>query len=73
MQSNRTMPYFDKLVPVFLEYYPRAKDEVEPNFPQSFGPVLETAVLVDSGYARDQKTRHSLTGLVVFVGSTSIF
>ena len=72
MQSNRTTPDFDKLVPVFLEYYPRAKDEVGSNFPHSFGPVLETAVIVDSEHTRDQKTRRSLTGLVVFVGSTSI-
>ena len=58
--------------PDFLKDYPDAKEELDPGFPKSFGPILETTILVDSDHAHDQKTRRSLTGLIAFVGSTPV-
>ena len=72
MKFNRTSPKFEKLRPDFLEDYPDAKEELDPSFPKSFGPVMETTIMVDSDHAHDQKTRRSLTGLLAFVGSTPV-
>ena len=60
------------LIPDFLKDYPEASEEMDPGFPPSFGPILETTILVDSDHAHDKKTRRSLTGLIVFVGSTPV-
>ena len=72
MKFNRTSPKFEKLRPDFLEDYPDAKEQLDPSFPNSFGPVMETTITVDSDHAHDQKTRRSLTGLLAFVGSTPV-
>ena len=72
MDFNRAQPDFEKLRPDFLKDYPDAKEEMDPGFPQSFGPVLQTTILVDSDHAHDLKTRRSLTGLIGFVGSTPV-
>ena len=72
MKFTRSSPRFEQLRPDFLEDYPDAKEELDPSFPPSFGPVMETAIMVDSDHAHDQKTRRSLTGLLAFVGSTPV-
>ena len=72
MKFDRSSPKFEKLRPKFLEDYPDAKEEIDPSFPSSFGPVMETNIMVDSDHAHDQKTRHSLTGLLAFVSSTRV-
>ena len=72
MDFNRAQPDFEKLRPDFLKDYPDAKEEMDPGFPKSFGPVLQTTILVDSDHAHDLKTRRSLTGLTGFVGSTPV-
>jgi len=45
---------------------------MDPGFPPSFGPIMETVILVDLDHAHDKKTCRSLTGLIVFVGSTPV-
>ena len=72
MQFNRTKPEFYNLVPDFLEDYLHTKDKVDPPLPQSFGLMLNTTILVNSDHTHNRKTRRSLTGLFVFVGSTPI-
>ena len=72
MEFSRISPEFDILIPDFLQDYPDAKEELDPNFPLSFGPVMETTFLVDSDHAHDKKTRRSLTGWIAFVGSTPV-
>ena len=52
--------------------YPDASEEMDPSFPEIFGPILQTTILVDSDHAHDLKTRRSLTGLLAFVGSTPV-
>ena len=69
---DRTEPNFEKLLPDFLQDYPHAKEELDPNFPPSFGPVMESTFLTDSDHAHDQATRRSLTGWIGYVGSTPI-
>jgi hypothetical protein len=72
LQYSRSFPNYEKLRPDFLEDYPDAKEEMDPNFPKAFGPILETTILVDSDHAHDLKTRRSITGLLAFVGSTPV-
>jgi hypothetical protein len=72
LQYDRSSPNFAKLIPDFLDDYPDAKEEMDPNFPKAFGPVLETTILVDADHAHDLKTRRSITGLLAYVGSTPV-
>ena len=72
MLFNRTKPEFTKLIPDFMKDYPDAIEEVDPGFLLSFGPILQTTILVDSDHGHDQKTRRSLTGWIAFVGSTPV-
>jgi len=72
MNYERQDPNYEALIPDFLQDYPDAKDEIDPNLPEPYGHALETTILVDSDHAHDQKTRRSLTGLIVFVGSTPV-
>ena len=60
-------PNYEALIPDFLQDYPDAKEEVDPNFPEPYGSVLETTILVDSDHAHDKNTFQSLTGLLLFV------
>ena len=72
LQYERIFPDYEKLIPDFLQDYPEAKEEIAAHFPKSFGPVMETTIMVDADHAHDQKTRRSLTGLLAFVGSTPV-
>lgn len=72
MDFNRASPNFETLRPDFPRDYPDAKEEMDPGFPKSFEPVLQTTILVDADYVHDLKTRHSLTGLITFMGSTPV-
>ena len=60
------------LLPDFLEDDPHATEELDPSFPDPFGPVLQTSILVDSDHGRDKKTQCSLTGLCAFIGLTLV-
>ena len=72
MNFARNEHDFKTLIPDFLKDYPDAKEELDPGFPPSFGPILETSILVDSDHAHDKKTHRSITGLLAFVGSTPV-
>ena len=69
---TRKVPKFDELRPDFLLDYPEAKEELDKGFPPSFGPPLQTSIMVDSDHAHDKKTRRSLTGMLIYVGSTPV-
>jgi Reverse transcriptase (RNA-dependent DNA polymerase) len=56
----------------FLEDYPNAKEEIDPNLPTPYGTELETSIFFDADHAHDQKTRRSITGLIILVGRTPI-
>ena len=62
----------EKLIPDFLKDYPDAKEELDPSFSQSFGPVMDSTFLFDSDHAHDLVTRRSLTGWIGYVGSTPV-
>jgi len=72
MNFAREQPDFKRLIPDFIQDYPEVKEELDPGFPPSFGPILETSILVDSDHAHDKKIRRSLTGLIAFIGSTPV-
>ena len=71
MEFNRSEPNFKKLIPGFKQDYPGIKEEMDPGF-SSFGPVLQTTILVDTDYAHNQLTHRSLTGMIGYVGSTVV-
>ena len=58
--------------PDFLEDYPDAAEDVASDFPTPFGRELETSVFFDADHAHDHATRRSISGLLVFVGSTPV-
>jgi hypothetical protein len=58
--------------PDFLEDYPDAKEDLADDFPVPYGRELETAVFFDADHAHDHVTRRSISGLIVFVGSTPV-
>ena len=72
MNYERQDPNFEAHIPDSLQDYPDTKEEVDPNFPEPCGSVLETTTLVDSDHVHDKKTCQSLTGLIFFVGSTPV-
>ena len=72
MEYERHETDYEALRPNFLQDYPDAREEVDPGFPKPFGTPLETTIVVDSNHAHDLKTRRSLTGIIVFVGSTPV-
>ena len=66
-------PDYEKLRPDFLEDYPHAKEEVDPKLPIPYGvKPLDIVILVDADHAHDLITRRSLTGMLVYVGSTPV-
>ena len=59
--------------PDFLGGYPDATEDVASDFPTAYyGTELETAVFFDTDHAHDHITRCSISGLIVFVGSTPV-
>ena len=58
--------------PDFLEDYPDACEDRDPREPTAYGPELETSIFFDSNHAHDKKTRRSISGILVFVGSTLV-
>ena len=51
---KRTKPQYEKLIPDFLEDYSHAKEKLDPMFPHSFGPVMESTFLCDSEYGHSK-------------------
>jgi hypothetical protein len=62
----------DSFHPDFLEDYPDAKEDVDMEFPQPYGRELNSTVFFDADHAHDTVTRRSISGLLVFVGSTPV-
>jgi len=58
--------------PNFLEDYPDAKEEIDPSLPTPYGSELQTSIFFDADHAHDHVTCHSITGLILFVGSTPV-
>ena len=53
MELSRITSENGKLFIHSLKEYPDAKEELDPNFPLSFGPIMETTFLVDSDHGHD--------------------
>lgn len=62
----------DNFSPDFLEDYPDASEDISLNLPKPYGKELQTSVFFDADHAHDQKTRRSVSGIFVFVGSTPV-
>jgi hypothetical protein len=58
--------------PDFLEDYPDAKEEVALHMPTPYGKEMKMSVFFDADHAHDKKTRRSITGIILFVGSTPV-
>jgi hypothetical protein len=58
--------------PDFLEDYDGAKEEIGDGLPEAFRRELETSVFFDADHAHDHQTWRSITGIIVFVGSTPV-
>jgi hypothetical protein len=62
----------DSFHPDFLDDYPDAHEDIASDFPKAYGTELETSVFFDADHAHDHVTRRSISGLLVFVGSTPV-
>ena len=69
---HRIEPYFKDLIPDFIKDYLEIIEETKAEFPLIFGPLLPAEFLVDCDCAHDLKIWQSITGLVDYVGSTSM-
>ena len=58
--------------PDFLEDYPDASEDVDDAMPRTHGSELSTSVFFDADHAHDHVTRRSISGIIVFVGSTPV-
>ena len=56
----------------FEDQYQDAYEEIDPAFPTPMGKPLSTSIFFDSDHAHDTKTRRSITGVLVVVGSTPV-
>jgi hypothetical protein len=62
----------NSLHPDFLEDYPDASEDIDPSLPAPHGSELTTSVFFDADHAHDHVTRRSISGIIVFVGSTPV-
>ena len=54
------------------ELYPDATEEIPPNAPKPRGRPLQISCFVDADHARDQVTRRSRTGILIFINKAPI-
>eukprot|EP00957_Ditylum_brightwellii_P211907 15366746-Ditylum_brightwellii.AAC.3 len=54
------------------EHYPKAEESNDDQLLKSFFDELEITSYVDSDHAHNKLTRRSITGLIIFVGCTSV-
>ena len=59
-------------LPDFKKEYPDAKEDRDPKEPKAYGKPVQTSVFFDANLAHDIKTRRSITGILVYVGSTLV-
>jgi hypothetical protein len=62
----------DEFVADFEDQYKDVCEEMDPAFPEPKGESLATSIFFDSDHAHDTKTRRSITGVLVVVGSTPV-
>jgi hypothetical protein len=55
-----------------MKKYPEAMEEKSTRTPEILGEALNLTVYADADHAHDQVTRRSITGIIVFIGSTPI-
>jgi hypothetical protein len=55
-----------------LQYYPDAVDEWDPKWPRPKGKPVRVTIFVDADHGTNQVDRRSITGLIVFIGTTPI-
>ena len=65
------MPNIERLQLDFLDEYKDASEDME-KIPPSHGRELQITALCDSDHGHDKKTRRSITGIIVYVGSTPV-
>jgi hypothetical protein len=58
--------------PDFLEDYHDAREDIDDGLPIAYGTELMTSVFFDADHAHDHVTRRSISGIIVFVGSTPV-
>ena len=58
---------------IFKDFYPDAAEESDVAVPEPLIDEIQVTAFVDSDHAHDRVTRHSITGLVILLGRTSIF
>lgn len=56
----------------FLDDYPDAREDIDPELPDAIGEELETSVFFDADHAHDHSTRRSISGIIVMVGCTPV-
>jgi uncharacterized protein (DUF2249 family) len=56
----------------FANQYSYAKEEIDIHFPKPLGDELKVNIYIDSDHAHDKITGRSISGVVVYVGSTPI-
>ena len=61
-----------KLRPYFLQDYLDAYKEIDKNFPKAFGRTLQTTICADAAHAYNRMTRHSITGILGYVGCAPV-
>lgn len=54
------------------EQYPGAQEDVDSAMPKPMGVALQTSIFFDADHAHDQVTRRSVSGVIVYVGSTPV-
>ena len=57
----------------WFELYGDVKEHIPKNLPRALGKGAEVTAWVDADYSGDKLTRHSHTGLLIFVNSAPIF
>ena len=62
----------DSFHPDFLEDYPGACEDIDPNLPKAYGAELTTSIFFEADHAHDHVTRRSISGIIVFIGSTPV-
>jgi Reverse transcriptase (RNA-dependent DNA polymerase) len=67
-----TKPYTTKDDTQWEDIYPGATEEIDHRFPKPLGKSLSTGIYFDSNHAHDEWNRHSVTGLLAYVGGTPV-
>ena len=66
--------HYEKLIPEhdFGTQYHYFKEEIDPRFPEPVVDELKISIFCDANHGHDKVTGRSITGIIIFVGSTPI-